>query len=123
MTAMCKVVALAAIVALAGCSGKPGASPATTPPGGGAASNAGAVQLIEQKLAADPAMKGAEVKVGLQAGTVTLDGKVQSVAQKDKAEQIVLQVQSEKKLQQGVFNMLTAPESGQAPSGAGNGGR
>jgi hypothetical protein len=111
----------AAAILPAGC-GKPGASSGSgTVGGGGAASTAGTVQTIEQRIKADKELAGANIKVQEQAGTITLDGTVASVAQKDKAEQIVLAVQKDLKQQPGVLNNLMVQESATPSGGSGSG--
>jgi|SRR5579872_4017016 len=104
----------------AGC-GKSGSS-ASEGTGGGAASTADTATAIQQKIKTDKEMAGADVKVSEQDGTISLEGTVTSVAQKDKAEQIVLETQKEKNQQTGDHNNLIVKE-GPVLGGDSNGGQ
>ncbi len=117
---MTYVRALVLLALLPGC-GKGGPVAAGGTVGStGSASTAGTAATIQQRIAADKPLAGATIKVSEQGGTIALDGTVASQAQKDRADEIVYQVQKEKGLQTGDLNNLLLQE-GAAKGGSGGG--
>ena len=90
------------------------------------ASTAGTVKTIQDKIAADASLKGADIRVKEENGTISLDGTVDNQEQADKAESIVYAVQNDLKQQPGVLNHLMIKEgaahSVSAAGAKGNGG-
>lgn len=66
----------------------------------------GAIEEIRKRIAADKVLEGSEITVSEQAGTVILNGITMTVAQKDRAEQIVVDIQRRRNLRTGVLNNL-----------------
>jgi osmotically-inducible protein OsmY len=101
------VLAVVSLMGMAGC-GKP-EQPATGP-SGGSPTDAKIVKTIEAKIAADKTLKGASIKVQQQNQAIVLEGTVASIAQKDQAEQIVIQAQKEANRPIGVQDNLMVKE-------------
>jgi hypothetical protein len=117
------LLALLGLITVAGC-GKSGTEGGGAEGGTvgstGAASNASTVSTIESKIKADTDLAGTDIKVKAEGATISLEGTVNSVAQKDKAEKIVTDTQKELKQQVGVLNNLNIKEGG---AGGGSGGK
>ncbi|MDQ2730413.1 MAG: hypothetical protein M3Y56_02035 [Armatimonadota bacterium] len=90
--------------------------------GGGAPSTADTVQLIVKNLIADNGMRGSQIHVTQEVSTIRLEGKVNSVAQKNRAEDIVIAVQRQSRRQTGVENELVVNTPPQAQTAAAAGG-
>jgi hypothetical protein len=115
------LLALLGLVTVGGCgkSGTEGGANGGTVGATGAASNASTVSVIENKIKADTELAGTDIKVKQEGATISLEGTVNSVAQKDKAEKIVTDTQKELKQQVGVLNNLNIKEGGAGGSSGG----
>jgi osmotically-inducible protein OsmY len=96
---------LAGFITLAGCSTS-SSGPKIVSYGSGAAPDAQTVKAIQDKINADPALKGASIQVSIENGALVLEGTVTSTQQSQQAQIDAASVQTQNKMTIGAYNKL-----------------
>jgi hypothetical protein len=95
---------LGAMVVLSGCSS--GKSGSDNNNNSGPQPQASTVKDMQKKIDSDPLLKGAKITVKLDAGTLSLEGTVSKIDQKNQAEKDIADIQQAQKMVPGVYDNL-----------------
>jgi hypothetical protein len=75
-----------------------------------------AARIVESKVKSDSQLAGANISVMAADGAIVLNGSVDSIGQKDHAEQIVIETEKAQGSAIGVMNNLIVSETGNSTS-------
>jgi hypothetical protein len=98
------ILAIAGALWLTGCGG-PAPAP-HSPSGATLTADSGAIAEIRKRIATDKLLEGSAITASEQEGTVVLNGISKTLAQKDRAEHIALDIPRGRGLRTGVLNNL-----------------
>ena len=102
-TILAITVLLSALLMLSGCNSGKSASDNNSM---GPQPQASTVKDMQQKIDSDPLLKGAKITVKLDAGTLSLEGTVSKIDQKNQAEKDITDIQQSQKMVPGVYDNL-----------------